>query len=375
MRKRTESLAYLALLGLLLLSMVGIPHLRYAFYTAPVATLSLWLLNKEQRITVSRPLLPFALLLLLGLLSLIDYDLNSAKKTFFIFVYVWTFALFDFSRITIDFRKLAVFFTFIFLARTLMVKGIAWHQFEFSVLDSRSSLESTLAFPLGLITLYLFLDKRYLWFGLMALLCLVALKRVVLLALLVSILINLVPQRFRRYLLNPVTISAALLGAVLLMIEFAHGRFDSVIMEYTGLAANHFSKGRQQLWATALTAASYTPSAFLFSGIGVGKVVTVLQKAYHADRILLHNDLLTIVLESGFAFFLLFIFLLNHHRSLARRTTALFLSILFLTDNVIIYQHVMFVYLLIQSVIDDDSASDGDNGKTLWSITGGPDPT
>jgi hypothetical protein len=69
--------------------------------------------------------------------------------------------------------------------------------------------------------------------------------------------------------------------------------------------------------------------------------------------VLLHNDLLSIVFEVGFISFAIFVYLLNAVKTAEQRIIALFITILFATDNVLIYQHLMFVYLLIQQSLSE----------------------
>lgn len=100
-----------------------------------------------------------------------------------------------------------------------------------------------------------------------------------------------------------------------------------------------------------MTATGFNYGDFLLWGTGIGKVVTDLQSQLHVERVLLHSDLLSLALEIGIVPFVIFMYLFFSIKHKQGRLFALFLAILFSTDNVIIYQHVMFIYLFIQGDI------------------------
>ena len=83
-------------------------------------------------------------------------------------------------------------------------------------------------------------------------------------------------------------------------------------------------------------------------GIGLGKSVTVLFELFNQDT-LLHSDFLVLMVEFGVIVTLVFAFLLNAQKTDNERILALYLTIIFFTDNVLIYVYVMLPYLLVQT--------------------------
>jgi hypothetical protein len=142
-----------------------------------------------------------------------------------------------------------------------------------------------------------------------------------------------------------------------LVILFSYGDIDGVISDLFSKSPNDLSKGRQFLWLSALKGVDYNFVDFVFFGTGVGKVITELQKVYGVERILLHNDILSTYLEYGFIIFLAFLVSLIAQKRYYQKVLAVNLLILFFTDNVIIYQHVMITYFLIQSQLANDDNS------------------
>jgi hypothetical protein len=346
-RRVKEAYVYGAFLLLMALATSGLPFVRYAFYALPFLAVLIWLASGRPEFNISRPVAPFVFLLVLSLISLTAWDFNSFKKTYFIFVFASVFVLLDFSRIGIDYRKLACFFVAL-AAYRLAVYGPIHGPVGFSVLDSAAALESTFAFPLGVIALHFVMTRRFLWAVVCTVAVLIFLKRIVLIALAVCIVVWLLPKRFQNFILTPWVLTFAGVLVTVLSIKFAYGAFDEQIVDLIGRSPNDLSKGRQALWFSALDAANFSYDRFLLLGVGVGKVVSGLQDALRVDRILLHNDLLSLVLETGFVPFAIFMFLLTSAKERQQRLMSLFLMLLFTTDNILIYQHVMFVYLMVQ---------------------------
>jgi len=354
---RVEHIVILIFFASLALAVTGLSYVRYAIYLMPLFSLILWLMSGAPRLCFSRENLPFVFLCALSLLSITEWDINILKKIYFIYVFTVPFILFDFSRIRVDYRWVSLY-----LILLGIVNGVMRNRYglggEFSIAESRSFLESTFAFPLAMVSLYLLLSRRYFWSIVSFIFSVLFLKRVAILAFVVGLLISLLPRRIKAIILSPSLLTLIVSGVVFLSILFAQGYFDNYIFQYFDRSPNDLSKGRQILWESALRATKFDYGDFLFWGVGVGKVVTDLQFALHVDRVLLHNDLLSLVLEVGIIPFIVFTYLLFNIRSHLGRLFAVFLAILFATDNVMIYQHVMFVYLLIQSDIRRRSKED-----------------
>jgi hypothetical protein len=199
---------------------------------------------------------------------------------------------------------------------------------------------------------YFAIRGRYLWALANVVLATIALKRIVLLASFAALLFFLLPERFKRIVLRPSLALVAISSIVVFSIEFAYGYFDGWILETFDQSANALSRGRQVLWRSALDSIDFTYGSFFLTGAGLGEAITVLKESYQVDRILLHNDFMTITLEHGILVMLAFAYLLNRQPTWNGRILAVYISVLFVTDNVMIYQHVMIPFMLLLSKLN-----------------------
>lgn len=367
MNMNKEKFIYVSFVLLMVLVHSTIPFTRYAIYLLPFLAILVWFVNGEAKLNFNKIIAPFALLFFLSVLSLIPWDFNTFKKAYFIFVFTSVFLLFDFKKADIDFRKLGLFFVGLGVF-WLFVSGSGVKNIDYDLLDSRSAFESTFAFPIGLLSLYFFVTRKYLW-GLVFFLCsALFLKRIVLIAIILSVIAYFLPSKIRKVVLNPWSITFSAVSITVFSIIFSFGYFDDVIVDLTGRSANDLSKGRQDLWSSALLSVGFTYDSFILWGVGIGKVVSNIEVVLDIKGVLLHSDLLSLVLEVGFLFYIAFVYLLNAVRRPEQRAIALFLTILFTTDNVLIYQHLMFVYLLIQQDLSD-RGSDNDSHDAFSGVS------
>jgi hypothetical protein len=256
----------------------------------------------------------------------------------------------DFSKVKINFYKFGVILGIIFVLQ--IVSGSYQNQSEsldYSVLDSKSSFESTLAFPFAVLACFYILKSRWMLSLVYILLVFISLKRIAIISILITLIAKVIPKNLRVILINPFLIVGISLFVTLITIYFAYGQFDKDILEIFDRAANDFSKGRQQLWLTALKGLDYKFTDFIFYGSGIGQVVTVLLKGFGVDKILIHNDILALYLELGLMFLIIFLVLHLLQKNYEQQVLALALTTLLFTDNVLIYQHVMLTYLFAQS--------------------------
>lgn len=355
MRQRLapETIVYVSFLGLLGIALTGLPVVRYAVYIMPLLALIVWLAAKPFTFNLSRDVLAFFLLAGLSIPSLLPWDFNTFKKVYFIYVFASVFLLFDFASIHMDMRKLALALIVLGFFNAL-TRDAAPLATGFSIIQSQSRLETTFAFPLTMVALYLTVTRRYFAGAIALVFAVIFLKRIAIFGFVACYLVWLMPRRVRRALLSPISLTLFSGVVVALSLAFANGIYDSWIFENVGIPPNDLSKGRQLLWSSALKALDFSFYEFLFFGEGVGRVVTGLQSELGVDEVLLHNDLLTLLLEVGAIPSLMFLYLFASLKAEMGRLFAMFMLIMFSTDNVLIYQHVMFVYFFIQAKIRRD---------------------
>jgi hypothetical protein len=365
----SERYLYYLISVVLGISLLGVPIAKYSVYLLPVFVFIGALLLNCIRLNVKGVLLPFVLLVFASIPTAYDYDINSLKKIYFIFSYAAIFILVDFSRIEIKFYFIGFVLFFTLLLRVALF-GAAESDVGYSIMDSQSMFESTLSFPFALLSSYYILKSRWFLSSLYLLLVFITLKRIAIVSVLVTLLARLVPIPLRGLLVNPYTIAVITLSLTSVTIMFAYGFFNDNLFDIFGHSANDLSKGRQRLWYTVLNGLHYDFTSFFFYGEGVGKTISELQHAYGRGAILLHNDLLGIYLEFGLVAYTLFLILLVRQRAYAQKIMSISLVILLFTDNVIIYQHVMIVFLLIQSQLEikkkkeEDQPEISDTGLT-----------
>lgn len=357
--KCREDLVFMTILSLFIISSIGIPMVRYAIYLLPFFAFLIWLGSGRITINFDRNIMPFVLLLVLAILVSYDMDSNWAKKTYFIAVYVSVFILFDMSKSNFDVRILSVVTILLFLYSEIVggpdLKSTTG---DTSLIESRSRFESTYGFTLGLLALYFLIRKQYLWFAINVVFTVLAFKRIVLVALVLSIVAVLIPNRTKKLVLSPSVLTAIILIVLALFIEVALGTYDKLISAYFNVSANQLLMGRQELWSLIINKIDFNYYDFLLFGVGHSNVTSILQDVYHGRDILFHSDLLLVLFEDGIIFLVLFVYSLLAQKTISERYLSIFLCLSLLTDNILIYQHVMIPYLLLLAAIRRDESRD-----------------
>ena len=333
------------------ISMLGlpIPYLKYLVYTLPYVIFLVWLLQMKYRLYPSRHTIPFLLLLGMAVFSIGKSDYNTIRQGGFILTYTAVFILCDFRKIGFNVLYINALFVGLFVVRmSSEVLGVASSTFEYSISESHSSLESGYSFIFGLFTMYYLVKKRYLLFLINLLLAGLAFKRIVIVGLITSVMVWFIPRKVRRVVLNPYVVTVCVLLLMYFSIEMARGSYDRFIVDLTGMSPNYLLQGRQDMWLRVLHKIDFNYFDYLFYGVGLGQTRTIISEIFNQNTIL-HNDFLAIILEYGIFTMCAFCILLNNQKSDEERLMGLFLTILFLTDNVLSYVYVMFPYLLLQA--------------------------
>jgi hypothetical protein len=349
-RVEPEKQIYYLVITVLGIALLGLPYARYLAYLLPVFVLLSAFLLRCITINITRVTIPFLMILLISIPTAYEYDVYSIKKILFISSFTSIFVFVDFSRVKINFHYysfvLVVLFAIQIASGSLSNQG---ESLDYSLIDSKSSFESTLSFPFAILACFFILKGRWILSILFILFVFISLKRIAVISVLITLVAKFVPRSLRSILVNPYLIVGISLFITTVTIYFAYGQFDKEIFEIFNRSPNDFSKGRQQLWLTALKGLEYEFTDFMFYGGGVGQVVTVLTKAYGTENLLAHNDILVLYLEFGLIFLVIFLILHLHQKTYEQKVMALGLITLLFTDNVIIYQHVMITYLFTQS--------------------------
>ncbi len=263
-----------------------------------------------------------------------ETNIKNAIDVFFV-AYVLSFLLF-FWRELINVPKL--------------IKG-----FVTAIRLSEFPTESWLAFPLGLFTIYYFLEKRR-WFFLISL-CffLLSFKRIALVGFIVVLGFWFLNEKVLKKSFQPKQFAKLLLGVNIIFVAsvylFVSGFFSIFVKRYFNMSINHLTQGRFVVYNDVLNQFSQD----LWTGSSLGSIHLYLRKKYETFEYI-HSDILKIVIELGvfsFIIWLLFFIVINI-KGEKSVYIILFLNILFITDNVFIYFDTLFVFYLILAKYDQE---------------------
>lgn len=353
-----EDIVFWVFALLLMISSSGLRDVRYAVYLMPMVAAIIWLGAGNYRLHLNRNNAPFLLLFALAVAVAYDLDLNWAKKTYFLFAYVSVFVLFDMSKMKLDVRVFNIVIIGLFFYTELVFgpdrKSLAG---GVSLIESRALLESTFGFSLGLFAVYFLTQKKYFWFIFNVALSALAFKRIVLLALIMVVIAYLIPKRLKSLLLHPALLTVYIMITLAMFLEVAQGTFDDLISQYLGISANQLLMGRQDLWSLAMKLINFDYGDFTLFGVGYGGVTSALQSVYGGRDVLLHSDLLLVLFDNGIIATAVFVFLLLAQKTREEKYLAIYLCLILLTDNVLIYQHVMVPYLLLLGALRRDAVN------------------
>lgn len=340
-RSQVPFLFLLFLIGFSLLD-TAIPGARYLKYVSIPYSLVM---------TFSHPFIleklkwfaPFLLYLSFsGVYSFVDAVVggqSSIDDFIFTLSYVAPFLLY---RSSISLNKVFVFLVFIFFFASV---GKFGSLSGFSLLDSESPLEHhEFGFIFSLFFIYFFCEKRYRWMLLSLVLMLLCMKRIALLGVALAILTYelkwvMLACRFRFSLVM------AFINLLFIWVAryIASPEFNDLSLSLFSVGANQLTMGRVVLYSYIFE----NMQLGLLSGAGPGSVYALAGVAFDStSRILLHSDILKLAFEYGLIFVWAFIFLLYYSR-LFPRQYAVFLNVLLLTDNALIYGGVMFFVVLV----------------------------
>lgn len=227
-----------------------------------------------------------------------------------------------------------------------------------AIFNSTIDTESGLAFVFGILFLGLLMLKyktRYLWLSLV--LCVFSFKRISLIGISIGYLIW-VFYKTRENVIKKNRVIISLLFclfnflAVFAFYQLISGKYDSLIIQYTGLSPNQFLMGRYNLYSAILSDIDLN-----YFGIGFGKIAQTLQD--NGSTILVfHSDILKNFIEFGPIIFLCWMYFFFYVNSMNLRILilAIYLNIVFLSDNVFIYFEVMFYFYFFAMIYSIQSS-------------------
>lgn len=266
---------------------------------------------------------------LLFAFSISPFYVNENKKIFVRIAFLGTIGLYLLDK--------GYYLLNIFLHPKLLIDAIRTSSIE---------TESGMAFVFGLFFLYYLMgrDKKNIWVSIIF--CIISFKRISLAGLVICSVFWLLFQNKAIIIHKHRAVISFFLVVINLLVisilfQLISGKYDAFINQYIGLSTNQLLMGRYDLYKSIMSIIVDVP----VFGIGFGKTVDILLVN---NSILpnLHSDILKNFLEFGPILFILWLLSFYYFNSMNLKLLiiALYLNVLFLSDNVFIYFDVMFFF-------------------------------
>lgn len=322
--------------------MMALPPARYLFLAMPVLVLLVLVGDMDGR--MPEEALPFVAVLVMGLALFPMNQAEGNKDLYLTLSGVATAFLKDWPRVRLWTVMGALLSAFVFLYG---VFGDFSGGIHFDFMHSESSFEGNFSFVFALLVPFAVMRKRYGLALLAFALAVLSLKRIaVLAAIAATCAVLLGEKRCRRLLSWPVMLALNIV-ALAVMMAYALGHFDALILDWTGQSANEFGQGRIALQAALIHRMADEPWLFIL-GQGAGSVYEMTHLGvWSGAKLLLHCDSLKILYEFGAIFWVFFFWLLYRSQSFVVLVGAAILNVMLLTDNLMSYNFFIFYYLLV----------------------------
>lgn len=334
------TICFFVVLVSLLSSLVG-KEIRYVKYALPFLSIMFFLCFKGTIKKDVKYISPYLLLMGVSAIGFWRLGVFGYKDIFFIIAYVTPFLLF--TPKSCQDKKLfcAVVVTFFIFAASVSVSQLK----SFSFMGSTAPFESVFCFVFGAFAVYFFITRRFVYFAVSLVLVFLTLKRIVVLAVFASVFLTILPVKIKTFLVSNTSFIIVNAFVCVFLLLFAGGFFENIISEVFSKNSNAFSLGRFDIFNNAIDKFSYNFEANIIFGMGVGH--TYIERFPGMGVENLHSDILKIFFEFGFFVFLFFIFCSVYKLNLEERIFFVYLNVVFLTDNVLIYVQVMFFIIYL----------------------------
>ena len=319
---------------------------QYVKYLGIPSFIILFLFFSSQKLVIKDYQKPFLLICFVFLLSAFNWNMQGLMEIYFILNFLVLLMFKEVSKIKIDLR-----FANILVVLSLLLEvassGINIDFSYFAALNSSTSnLDGGVSFYFGLFALNFLYQKKYFWFFMNIFFLIVATKRIVFLGVLVSSIIMYFDFKFLRSYFFTVVLIALNIMITYFLILLAQGTFTAEVNDFFGFSPGHLTQGRTTLLALLLPYFFDNLAYILIIGNGLGSTPILMQELF-GMFFLIHNDLFKILFELGIPVFIIFFYLLYQTKTNNGFAMAIFINILLITDNVLIYVHVLAIYFLI----------------------------
>lgn len=311
------------------------------------------LVKRNLKIRIEPTVYAFIILIGFSWLKIWQIDQRLLIESFLILVPVSVFLVTgpDVSFIkTANLLLVLIFFLMFFQDIKLSLSLESFLRSETS--DAETNMSS---FLFALFFSYFYITKSKKWAFLNFIMVILALKRITFLSVFVVVAYDYF-SRLKIFKGIPLLIGINLLFVFVISLLGA-GALDNIIFEMTGLPAAHFTQGRSTFVNIIMEGISLSKFEAFFVGVGQGSTLKILEEGlgYHQ---LLHNDVFKLFWESGIVVFILFFYVLYKFNN---RILTVQLNTFMLTDNILIYAPVLFLYLLLSTHIQNETQTRKNN--------------
>ncbi len=325
-------------------------QLRFLKYIAPFILIIFLILLKNKNIIIKNYMYPFILLIVVYYLKVFQYNPQGYLESIFIFSALAIFMLPYSNKVYLDIRVISVVSILFMIILYLITFSSVNIDFSYNAFlrSETSTIEGDMAFLFGLFVMYFILEKKYIWAILNSVMLLMGLKRIVFLGLLVVTILLISPRVIKKTFANKHAMVIINICYLIFTMYLLLGMFDTLIEQYTGISAGYFLMGRSSIYSSILPYWEENKLMISLIGSGMGTSNQIIQSNLGFHQ-LLHNDVLKIFFEHGFIIFIAFFYLLFNTSNKKHFYMALLVNMIFLTDNMLIYTHILLIYFAISN--------------------------
>lgn len=291
----------------------------------------------------------------IGYLILVTYGISTIwlsndvllgfKDLFFISCYSLPFILILRPNTLSDKDLILIFYLYLGF---FLVSVVGRDYKGFSISESRSPFEGPESFVFGGFFLYFMMLKDKLNMFIAIVFMFVSLKRIALLGVLAGAVVWLIPYVWAIIKSKRLLLVLGNLMFIILLYYLVDGFFNDIVERYTDKGVAELTLGRVSHYVGVLENIGSSFFSFLL-GSGAGSSYELAMQYDYYDRVggNLHSDTLKIFYEYGLIIFSIFFGLLASVRGRRAVVLSIYMMVLFLTDNVMIYVSVMYFLLLL----------------------------
>jgi hypothetical protein len=225
-----------------------------------------------------------------------------------------------------------------------------------SLVQSTAIAEGSTSFVFGAFALFFMFNNKKFFSIVASVFLIITMKRIAVLGVLACIILFVLPKFLKKYLSSPLSLVFFNSTVVILLIALTLGPLALVFNVMTDKGANELTLGRTSHYF-GVVEDMRSGYSWAVRGAGAGAGYEKAEEYYvgSLDKPNLHSDTLKILYEGGVFAFILFFYFLGKNDSTQVSALLLYMSILFATDNILIYSGTMFFLLFL--IVKADSLS------------------